>query len=231
MQAPSSNFSLYTFLCGLLVGFLPGFFSGYLLDRIRDRRGARKEQSKSIFEPLHVQLSKARNEVAVCERAHSIDRNFWNQLNETGRLNEIPSSVQLLLRELFSDIIPNYEAAWRAVNENGVQEVLEPWAKKVGMDHTRGEIPRFPKWYRFLSADEFRPSLLELQSPGIVPLWNAVTNEQRLAESGTTVDQFLGQLWNEARTQPVFQSLCKTRQAALRNLSQLIPEIHKRIRR
>jgi hypothetical protein len=229
MGDSGSNFSLHSFISGIIMGFAAGFPSGYFLDFLRNRRTTRKERSKNIFEPLHGQLSRARVEIVACVRADSIDRNFWNQLNETGRVNEIPRPMQVLLREFLSDIIPNYEAAWRAVNEQGVQEVLEPWSKKIGTAYAQGETAYFPKYYRFLSAEKFHPAWLELRNPGTVPLWNNAVSQQRLADLGTTVDQFLRQLWSESQTMPLFQNLRDARLAALRNLSRLIPMTQKRI--
>lgn len=227
-NAVSSVFSS-AFLAGVLTGFVPGFVSGYLLDRIRERRATRKERSKNIFEPLHAQLTRSHSQVADCERAHALDYNFWNQLQESGSIKAIPARLHRPLRELYSVLIPNYEAAWRAVNEQAVQALLEPWANRIGYVWNTGQIPRFPKWYKFLQSPQFQPSLLQLQDERIIPLWNKVTDEEKIGQIGLTISQFLEKLWNEAQTTPSFQSLRDSRLAALRRLSELILRIQKLI--
>lgn len=229
MQSQPQSFTVSSFLYGIVVGFLPGFFSGYFLDRIREGRTKRKERSRDIFEPLHAQLSEARTQITDFERPGALSYDFWHQLNMPRRMMAIPPALQQPLRELFSDIIPAYEASWKAVNEHGVEQILTPWTLKLGTDPDLKNQQRFPKYYRFLCAPEFRPALLELQNHGLIPIWNKVAYQETILGQGLTVDQFLKHLWDEAQAVPMFQASRNARQSALRVLSELIPLVREHI--
>jgi hypothetical protein len=225
----SHNFNAADFFGGIVVGFLAGFFSGYSLDRIKERRTKKRERSRNIFEPLHTQLTEARSQITNFERPNALSYDFWHKLNLPRNMMAIPSDLQQPLRELYSDTVPNYEASWKAVNEHGVEQLLTPWTTKFGTDRDLKNIQRLPRWNRFLSAPEFRPSLLEIQTPGIIPLWNKDTTQEALNGFGLTADQFLKQIWDEAQAISTFQALRNSRQATLRALSELIPAISKLI--
>lgn len=208
---------------------MSGFPLAYLLDHIRAWTTKRKERSRDIFEPLYVQLSEAHTQITNTERPSALSYDFWHQLNLPRRVKAIPSALQQPLRELYIDIIPAYEASWKAVNEHGVEQILTPWTLKLGIAPDLTNIQRFPKYYRFLTAPKFHPALLEIQTPGIIPLWSKVTNREAIIASGLTLEQFLKQLWGDAQATPMFQDLRNLRQTALRVLSELIPAIRKRI--
>jgi hypothetical protein len=124
------------------------------LDQIRERRARGKQRSKDIFEPLHDQLVKARTEISACERANSVNFDFWNKLNTSGRVNEIPSRLHRPLRDFYSETIPNYEAAWKTVNEQAVQSVLESYSAKFGVAQSAAELG-FEAFHRFQSGIAF----------------------------------------------------------------------------
>jgi hypothetical protein len=229
MQSQPQTFTASSFLYGIAVGFLAGFSSGYFLDRIREWRTKRKDRSRDIFEPLYAQLSEARTQITNFERPDALNYDFWHQLNQPRRIVAIPPALQQPLREFYSDIVPNYEASWIAVNEHGVEQILTPWTLKLGTAPDLSNIQRFPKYYRFLTSPEFRPALLEIQTPGIIPLWNKTTDQERLKGSGLTVDQFFKQVWDEAQAFPTFQALRNSRQTALRVLSEMIPLVRENI--
>lgn len=203
---------------------------GFGKDFLQRTGESRRKYSREIYEPLYQNLSQALDQVALCERANAIDASFLRGLDQSGRINVVPERIQRPMRELYCDVVPCYEQAWRSVNESELQRLLEEWQRQFRFDRKATTIRAFPKWYRFLGTTPCQPALLKLENPDEIPLWNGIiADRQSLQACGSDPHTFLKQGWTQAGNAPAFRQLREARGAALRKISDLRTAVSKRL--
>jgi hypothetical protein len=197
----------------------------YLLKRREERRERRKKLPTELYVPTRQQLSDAEPAIRSFQRAHAINNEIWKKARATGIAQKLGRLLGEQLRTLYEGTVPEYDAAWKALNEE-LDRLRSEWDTKYAdiptyaqaKDHKIVEI----NWWEFLTGEGPCTPLDGLREGDVVRIFNGFMTPSRFKLLDQSVEQFLTQRWNEASRNCSMRHYRDCRQRALVEIAKAI---------
>ncbi len=207
----------------LAAGLVAGF--QYLLKRRDEKRAEKKRLSDQLYMPLRQQLAEAEPAIRTFQRALSVNGEVWQKARATGIADKVGRSIKDQLRELYERTLPDYDAAWKALNEE-IDRLRGEWDTKYAdiakyaqaKDYNKVEI----NWWQFLAGEGPCTPLDGLRDGDVLRIFNGFMTPSRFKLLDLSVEQFLIKRWEEASINPAMRHYRDCRQRALAEVPRVI---------
>lgn len=207
----------------LAAGLVAGF--QYLLKKRDEKRAERKRFSDQLYMPFRQQLAEAEPAIRTFQRALAINSEIWKNARATGIAQRLGRVLGEQLRMLYEGTLADYDAAWRALNEE-LDRLRREWDSKYAdisnyaeaKEHKIVEI----NWWQFLTGEGPCTPLDGLREGDVLRIFNGFMTPSRFKLLDQSVEQFLIQRWEEAKRNASMRHYRECRQRALTELPKTV---------
>lgn len=212
-------------IAGPIVAAVLVVLGQYLLRRRDEKRAERKRLSDQLYVPFRQQLAGAGKSIRMFQRPLTVNPETWNAPRDAGITDKLDRRLRAQLAALYEDTLPNYDKAWKVLNEE-MRTMGEGWDAKYCdvPDYAHAQehhiVPII--WWDFLTGEKPCTPIDGLREGDVLRISNRFMTPSRFKLLDQSPEQFLIQRWEEAGRNGAMRHYRECRERALAEIPKAV---------